>query len=294
MLIYETDSDRSDPLAWKIFEHPVWDAAWISDDEFVLCGDGGVLECHRVLTSISIPSTRTTETIVSHGLEKQDWLPPLSSTWDKVRYDEAAQVIAVASITDQQLAMCIKRSSIRESHWASVDLPGGLTALAFQVERSTDHLPLLAAAFEDGSCTLYTHQQNSSTSTLASIDELIIIHVSSGPALALAWSPNGAHLAVGGTELINIWETKALVQRNAETKRVEQKPSAQLRPVITWSPDPAATGPRNGEHEARREVSEPSLSWSSDGESLAFAVEKQVSSFTHCIVWFVGIDLLMM
>jgi hypothetical protein len=84
---------------------------------------------------------------------------------------------------------------------------------------------------------------------------------------------------VGGSDIINIWETSALVHFEPEHKRLEKNPNAQLKSLVTWRSDAGATGPRNGEHEPERPT-EPSLSWSSDGESLAFAVDRQVSFVT--------------
>ena len=284
VLVYDTNSDKSDPLAWKIFEHPVLDAVWAGDDEFILCGSQGLLEAHRVETDASIPEPGfTAETIGSQGLQKQDWLPQMSAKWDKVRYDEAAQVIAVASTEDRKLCMCSYKSASGESQWTSTGLPGQLTALAFQVRPSLpegeQHAALMAATFENGACALYTHRCSPETATTPSVDHLITVHMSSDSAYAIAWTPDGEHLAVGGSDLIHIWETSALVHFDSERKRLEKKPNAQLKSLVTWRSDAGATGPRNGEHEPERPT-EPSLSWSSDGESLAFAVDRQVSFVT--------------
>jgi WD40 repeat protein len=284
VLVYDTSSNKGGPLAWKIFEHPVLDAVWTADDEFILCGSQGVLEAHRVKTDAASPESGfTADTIASTGLEKQDWLSPLPGKWDKVRYDEAAHVIAVASTEDKKLCMCGYGSSNGETQWTSTDLAGQLSALAFQVRPSLpdgeQHAALLAATFEDGACALYTHRHSSEDATMPSVDHLITVHMSSDSAYALAWTPDGAFLAVGGSDIINIWETSALVHFEPEHKRLEKNANAQLKSLVTWRSDAGATGPRNGEHEPERPT-EPSLSWSSDGESLAFAVDRQVSFVT--------------
>lgn len=282
VLVYETNSDASDPIAWKIFEHPVLDAAWVKDDEFVVCGDNGLLEAHRVLGVVSLLEAEfTSANIPYYGLDRLNWLPSVPGKWDKVRYEGVTKVVAVASTEDRKLAVCAYDPSNVDDQWTVTELPGQLTALAFEVRTSPlnsgeQHSPLLAATFEDGTCALYTRRRPSEANAKSSIESLVTVHVSSGPALALAWTPDGAHLAVGGTDLVQIWETSSLVHYDSDTKRLEKKPDAQLQPLVTWSPDATATGPRNGEHESARPLTEPSLSWSSDGESLAFAVDKQV------------------
>ena len=284
VLVYETNSEASDPIAWKIFEHPVLDAAWVHDDEFVVCGDNGLLEAYRILKNTPIPESEFTSTSIrNYNLEGKTWFPSMPGKWDKVRCDGVTKIIAVASTEDRKLAVCLfKPLSVYDDVWTVTELPGQLTALAFEVKTSPADSgdqrspPLFAAAFEDGTCALYTRRRPSEAFAKASIEKLVTVHVSSGPALALAWTPDGAHLAVGGTDLVQIWETSSLVHFDDDTKRLEKKPDAQLQPLVTWRPDATATGPRNGEHESARPLTEPSLSWSSDGESLAFAVDKQV------------------
>ena len=245
-------------------------------------GEDGILEGHRVHSGGSIPdSAFTTDTIPNHGLKRIHSVPSMPGKWDKVRFDEATQILAVASTEGSKLAVCAYETSHDDDRWTSTDLPGQLTALAFQVRTSSRRIgerqsPLFAAAFEDGACALYTCRWPLEANAKPSIESLVTVHASSGPALALAWTPDGAHLAVGGTELVQIWETASLVHFDIDANRLEKKADAQLRPLVTWRPDATATGPRNGEHEPARPLTEPSLSWSSDGESLAFAVDKQV------------------
>ena len=284
VLVYNPGSSATEPVAWRIFESLVLDACWISDDKFVVCGDNGLVEAYRVLPDSSLPvSGFTAATISNWCLENLDWRPPKAAKWDKVRYDEAAEAagaVVFASTEERRLIMHPGAAGVHGGDWASTDMPGQLTALAFRSRSLTlidyGSPPVLAATFEDGACVLYALQRSHENGWSHSIDCLTTMHTSSGPALALAWTPDGSHLAVGGTELINIWEKGSLVQHNPDTRLLEQKPDSQLQPLVTWRPDSSAIGTRNGEHESETPLTEPSLSWSSDGESLAFAVDKQV------------------
>lgn len=255
------------------------DATWTADDEFVVCGENGLVEAYQLNAekpSIS-ESGFTTDTIATHGLSKSEWLPSMSGTWDKIRYDEESSLVALASTGEKKLATCRRISSGEAATWNSMDLPGKPTAVAFRSnpsKRDGDQTssPLLAAAFEDGSCVLYTQHPDSSEA-----QSLVTLNVYSSPALALAWSPAGTHLAVSGIDLIQIWEIESLVHVNGESKQLEKKADAQMQALVTWRPDSTATGPRNGEHEGQQ-LTEPSLSWSQEGSGLVFAVDRQVST----------------
>jgi WD40 repeat protein len=160
---------------------------------------------------------------------------------------------------------------------ASIDLPGSLTAFAFQpCPPSTARKPsLLATAFEDGAWILYTN----STSSPTTLTPALSSQLSDGPAFALAWSHDGQYLAIGGTELVQIWDIDTLVQREDGAATWIEERSSTHEPVVTWRPDPSATKPRNGEqngHAKDEQLDEPSLSWSAEGERLGFAVGKQV------------------
>lgn len=98
--------------------------------------------------------------------------------------------------------------------------------------------------------------------------ELASLTLSEGPALTIAWSPNGEHLAIGNGELVQMWSADSLRRKNGVRHVAD--------PSVTWRPTSETNGVVDGEH-ADKPVAQPSLSWSSDGESLAFAVDKQVS-----------------
>jgi hypothetical protein len=121
--------------------------------------------------------------------------------------------------------------------------------------------------------------------------------------LTLAWAPTGQYLAAGNSDLIQIWHSNALASprgiRGSEALLTWRAPAAVDGALPSSSPSTstAAAGqssalesgmkaslPVNGEpngvseHDHAKLESEPSLSWSADGESLALAADKQVSS----------------
>ena len=132
-------------------------------------------------------------------------------------------------------------------------------------------------------CVSYVQHTNpDSSETHGELKPLLTFYLTSGPALALAWSADGYYLAVAGMDLVQIWDMKALLQRDGDQIDIVDAPH---EPLVTWRPDANGMGPRNGEHaEESRTMSEPSLSWSADGESLGFAVEKMVRLSIVC--WF--------
>ena len=296
VLVHDTSKPEPDShqlVGWCHFDRPVFDMAWITERDFIVCGERGLVQLYRVTPDV--PSNSEQSCIIENVAEAASsqgltGLPLHISwdedgrKWDKIRSDEKSKVLVLISSEHKRIAMGPTNYdednalATQAKFCDRVELPGQPTAVAFQPEPSAKIIqpPLLAIAFEDGSCLLYTYFEpwRSSERGKDGMEELLKIHLSEGPALALAWSHSGSHLAVAGTDLVQIWEAEALVKRDGY--KIERN-GALHRPIVTWRPDHNATGPRNGEHEEVEISSEPSLSWSADGESLAFAVEQQVS-----------------
>ena len=287
-MIYNTSPGATDhrPIAWRLAEHHILGASWISETSFVVCGEHGLVEAYAIDNSSSAWEDGFTEDSISViGLTKLSTsLPETDCRWEKLTSDGSNDTVALASINDARLIIgstaSARNSTIDFS--ASIDLPAQLTALAFQPSaQSISRRPsLLATTFEDGTWKLFTN----STTYPSSLTCALAYHLTDGPALALAWSHDGQYLAIGGTELVQIWDIDTLVQREDGAAAWTEQRSLSYEPVVTWRPDAAATKPRNGEqngHAKEEPLSEPSLSWSADGERLGFAVKKQVCfSFT--------------
>ena len=293
VIVYDTskpDAASIEPIAWLVFEDQVLDVSWLQNDRFIVCGDNGVAEIYwiddgslvldgSVKDGVSMPALGGEISLVNG--------PALR--WDKVRFDERTLTIALASSGDRKL--CIRHGIYnhlkRTVEYSSSDLfhlPGQLTAMAFdpvdESRREIHKAGLLATAFEDGTFVIYSCNP-AHDDYPAKMTEQVALQLVHGPALALAWSHDGAHLAIGGIDVVQIWATSSLVEEDLDDETKLKATDGPHEPLVTWRPDSAATGPRNGEHDEDRPLSEPSLSWSSDGESLAFAVDKQVSSYQH-------------
>ena len=287
VLVYDTsESDESnhEPIAWRIFEDPVFDVAWKGDAQFMVCGERSLLGSFELSPRDSMQNSAldfTDQTIRQFGLEHAqfttfDWP---SCKWDKIRHDIRTNTTALASAEDGKLAVGMPAPGQPENRfWGQTDVPGQLTALAFQSDPTLrEHEnPLIAIACEEGLCKLYTNSVKDFEPV--QIIDLVTFYLSEGPALALSWSPGGDYLAVGGTELVQIWETETLVHRDREGRTLERREDSLYQPLVTWRPDRTATAtPRNGEHLKDKPLTEPSLSWSADRENLSFAIDRQVS-----------------
>ncbi|KAK5110207.1 hypothetical protein LTR62_006203 [Meristemomyces frigidus] len=296
-----------EPVAWQLFESQILDACWTSDDMFLVCGEG--IACALQLLSDGMSTNEQAEeggALSQSSVGNSKGLTVRSSSmtgsdesWDKLRYDVDSGVVAVVASSTKVLATlpldaCLdvdvkERTSIDGRH----ELPGQLTAAAFQprprhedgAEKSGEtgeKSAIFACTFEEGFCALYrlTRPEKSHTAStkICTLDLPV-------PALALAWSPSGRFLAVGGMEVVHIYDISSLDSPQPGREQAETK----LSPLAIWPPEAGmlqrlkhAVGESNGngsqpvgeEEEASLAAS---LSWSSDGESLGFALERQIA-----------------
>ena len=216
-----------------------------------------------------------------------------------LRYDAGLGAAVIISTTSKTLVTLPLDSDLdininaRTSIDGQLELPGQITAAAFQprgpnaeaapdpgvgeVEKGS----LIACSFAEGFCIIYRVTRPENTRTGSS--KLFTLRFPSA-ALALAWSARGKYLAVGGTEAVQIYDVEGFAS-------VKDEDGGEVRtPLVTWPSDPGMfkekrrTGEVNGNHaeaEEEEEMVPPSLSWSSDGESLGFALERQVSWQPH-------------
>lgn len=290
--VFSTNGERNGeehlcnaPVVWKVFEHQLLDACWADNGEIYVSGDKGLAESLTLISPPSHDMEDSTKAGGDHGFEAVTvWGAPRDLSYDKVRHDELHVATAFASTAARTVFAISHRQGI--TPLAKIDLPGQLTAMALQpgsqarrdalaadeADQSPHGRPpagpaLLAAAFEEGFCMVWVLEPAWAAAYLNKFETVAKLELSFGPALALAWSPQGTHLAVGGTDMVQIWHVDALKRHNG----------TRHAPLVTWRPDAAAA--RNGEDadEDGRQLMEPSLDWSADGESLAFAVDKTVS-----------------
>ena len=287
----ETDpytSAIAEPIAWHIYDRQVLDACWATHDQFVVTGEEGWSSVHAIdNTAPPTPTSVTTETVTSRGLlEQTHHLDPdqdKKRSWSRVcAPSDASGRVALASADDRTLMFAATaRGAPDDGSHASVnvvDLPGTLKGMAFRPVQSNpedgndsaETTLFLATAFEEGFCTLYSARWLGSR--CLSSTECARVRLAEGqPALALAWSPDGDHLAVAGTDVVQIWDAESLL----DAKQRPHQPEA----VVTWRCDALGVWKHEEEELARAgDMScQPSLSWSADGKRVAFAVERQVS-----------------
>lgn len=166
-----------------------------------------------------------------------------------------------------------------------------------------DSVAVLAIAYQEGFCTFHTlsiyqpfHARSVYLPKLTNMKRpQPTFWLASGPVLAVAFSPSGAHLAVAGTDVMEVWVTRDLMHlvisdeeevdndkplsKEADDEESLDKEKGEKRPappsIVSWS-RPTARKTPIGDGEVR-EVSEPSLEWSADGQAVVFSARNEVS-----------------
>ncbi|USW48639.1 Putative F-box-like/WD repeat-containing protein Ebi [Septoria linicola] len=272
----------SDPIAWRLFDVQVNDAVWTSDDTFVICGEQGLSALYQIDESQGQDlSTLPAGNVLMRGLiSRNSNIFEGTSTWDRVRFDARHQVATFASNADRRLLLTAKLrpngSSTAEDVEFELPEEKTLQPLEFsttQVGPDTENEDeqgvesFLAAGYDDGSISLYSI--NFSPNEGLACKEVTELTLSEPPATALGWSPSGAHLAVANSNLIQIWSRDSFSRKNGIMQ--------PTRATITWRPTVPAGSSMNGDANGSKAECEPSLHWSADGASIAFATEHQVS-----------------
>jgi hypothetical protein len=291
----ESNVEDKRPIAWQLFQHQALDACWTNESCFLVCGNQGLSCAYQLQPTKSEESNNSDQSDTSptsHGLvERSANLVAFEETRDKVRYEASLGVAAICSTESQTLLTMPMDSAMGDDIKeygidGQLHLPGHLTAAAFQPTAPADSTVsgdvrkdgvLIACAFEEGLCVLYRITRPETTRTES--EEFLRLRLD-GPALALAWSPTGSHLAVGGPEAVNIYDIETLA---------EKKNGRRNEALVSWRLDGkngavavkvnghAKNGEREGSEESQGSMMGPSLSWSGDGESLGFALDRRVS-----------------
>ncbi|KAK3117411.1 hypothetical protein LTR53_001250 [Teratosphaeriaceae sp. CCFEE 6253] len=311
----EGDDKPTKPIAYRWFDRQALDACWFSDDEFLVCGTDG-LSCAYQLDTMHTHNLAHPDETRGHGLiERHPELIGFKASWNKLRYDEHLGVAVFASTGSKFLitrpVSGLTHTEVNVLEQANINgeltLPGSLTSLAFQPQSYV--IPtsaartngaadadgkaagsLLAATFEEGFCVIYLITRLSPSR--AESKKLACLDLKEGTALALAWSPRGTHLAFGGGDVVQIYEAAALAVSPVSAQPVVRKSDARCAPLVVWRPDVGAlaagkvdgggngherAGGDGGPEDAEEVMGQPSLSWSSDGESLGFALDRQIA-----------------
>ncbi|KXT10688.1 hypothetical protein AC579_5062 [Pseudocercospora musae] len=259
-----------EPIAWKLFDHEVCDVAWTGDDAFLVCGDHGLTASYQIdATQQNENGVLPVASITMRGLiSKNSSILNGNSRWEKLQHDRRTGIAVFASTEERRLCITsrLHDNSSEDEIERELPLPSdtNLEALSFQPSDTEDlnGSSLLAAAFDDGSCHVYSINRSS-------CQDSATLTLSDPPATALAWSPNGTQLAIcSGADAVQIWSAESLTRKNG----VIRPP----RSILTWrAASDSNDVPRD--YEADEEDVEPSINWSADGESLVFAAKRQIS-----------------
>jgi len=253
-----------EPVARRLFDHVIVDAAWVSEDAVAVCGNG-------LLAVYSVNDLATTSKSASDGALpalqgtqnlKEEYMHPKANQWDRVRYDAVTDMLAANSAQENSLLLLTKQDGVWREGPAiehQSKLHQTLNALAFEpipesAETRSDMVRRLALAYDSGSVLVYS---------VSSQDCELIHHLSIGPqepALALSW--HGTRLAAASDEAIKAWDLN--------------DPS---HTIISWQAAPAKWYQGSDHHLPSDEDAQttPSLSWDVEGKRLAFTVGRKVS-----------------
>jgi len=304
--VYSTSASgvRATLLNSGYFGSQVVDAAWLDNSRLLIWGAEGLCQVSDIDAKLSETSDALSDlTKAAVGFLSGTSIVPASPTtrsYEKVQISDSKAIAILSSDqegADTTLCQRLESGKIEQSQQPPIRLgpESKITAMAWQPEPDSDPTQsrFLAIASEDGSCKIYAYTHNGDTGTDTPAERkdqaLLSFYLSSGPALAIAWSSDGSFLAVAGTDTVQIWNIRdiGMAARSDEAfAHTRLGSSSSTKALVSWRLDRRATlsPPReHDEHEVNVEgredtVAEPSLSWSADGESLAFAVERQVCS----------------
>jgi transducin (beta)-like 1 len=236
------------------------EAAWISNDEFVICGGETLQALHCVDGAIS--PVRKYETREGHTLSKVtfDWRSRLLATASDTGIIDVSFLLQLSwtglnleQIWDQQ-GQChsfnAHQGVITSLIWQPMQFP---TALGDDVER------LLVSAGEDGAISIW-NARSAETKSRCSM-------TMSSAVVALAFTPDGAFIAGATTERILIWKVDDV-----------------HIPRASWIRGPELGWQTPQSHESTPDEDQHCLCWDAHGQKLAYGVNSQVCSiqFAPC------------
>ncbi|KAF2209349.1 hypothetical protein CERZMDRAFT_100551 [Cercospora zeae-maydis SCOH1-5] len=268
-------------IAWRLFDNQVTDAQWISNDTLAICGEKGLSACYQVDESQGQDlSTLPTASVLMRGLiPRNSNILEGATDWDVIRFDHHHRVAAFVSKSQKRLVFTAKLRS-HDSHTnpdMEFTLPDAKSIEPVEIspnplQQNPEHdggpapESFLAMGFDDGTVAVYTIRFAPNQTLLC--DELIELNFMVSPVTALSWSKNSEYLAVSNSSLVQIWSRDSFSRING----VLHNPRA----AVTWRPQNNSGPTGDGSSDAVVDF-EPSLSWSADGTSLAFAIKERVS-----------------
>lgn len=253
--------NESSPLYTIGAIKPVHDGVWVSEKSFFVCGEGFLAYYNLnpgsegTFKSISLESPKDT------GSDAE-------IKWELARYDPVSGVVACGSVDTGDLCYFSARN-IQEKLESSVSSEtvsrishglSNITAIEFQPEAndqpdSSSTSRLLAISSDNGIIELWN------VNPLASLVHKF--HMQDRAVSAIAFSPDGQHLAAASVDVVRIWDChagglpKAIWKANKDGEE--------------WD----ASVDDADEYELNH-----SLGWNADGTKIAFTLKNQVSPKT--------------
>lgn len=270
-----------EPIAWRLFDSPVSEVVWSGHDTIVICGEAGSSLLYQVDGSQQQASeAQVAGSIAIRGLNVlNSSILPADYAWDYVRLDKRNKIAAFASIDARKLVVTprVHSPDLAVEKDVALNLAGNPIALEFQpgqfdghgddVNANSQPASLLAVAFDDGTCCIYSITEQTDDTVSATAGPLLSL--AEGPVSTIAWSVRGDYLAVGNADLVQIWHTASL-------KRADTASNIGPDAHATWRPAQEVLKIDDEQHDEDSVAYQPSLSWSSD-DTLAYAADKQVS-----------------
>jgi transducin (beta)-like 1 len=250
LLSISTDGEKGSIKVWKIdsdsipawtefTETAIFDALWISDSAFVVCG----IDLFKVYeVSDTLTTQRTLDTHV---------------TWESIKYDRASGIIAALGIqgSTSYLGFLHPNDAINlQTHEYPDQYP---TDLDFRTKTATNGLTngttmpsiLLATSSMSGAARLWdANEPFKCVKKLPTTDE--------SQAFKISFSPDGSLLAAAGPDAVTVW--------NVERRDV---------PIASWRAKDFATDKWNPSIDG-----EYNLGWDPDSSRLSIALGSQVCS----------------
>lgn len=244
------DIKTGQPMEPKELPNPIYDATWVDDRKFLLCGTGIIAEA--IVDGAVITTLRKREEVT----EAQDWI--------KICHDSVTHCTAIVTESTGTLAI-IDSEGIFHIKYKAHD--GNITALTFQPILNPSSLPdssprLLATSSTTGNITVWDARNPFSISyTLA---------LGSTPAMAMSFTPDGYLVAAANWNKVVMWKAET----GKEPKAIWINSDSQ------WQPE--GQDQTNGDVEMTNgDGSGPNytLGWDADGHKLAYGFKYQVSLF---------------
>lgn len=271
-----------EPTAWRLFEGMINDVMWTGHDTFVVGGDAGSSILYQIDGSQEQGNeSQSAGSIAMRGLTTLNSnILSADHAWDFLRTDQKHKLAAFASDNARKLVLTprVHSPDLSSEMDFNIDLAGNLAALEFQpahitiddgsIETETRSSNLLAVAFDEGPCRIYTATRKADGTIHCMEGPVLSLAEGQSSTTALAWSSRGDYLAVGNEDLVQIWHKSSLMRDEGAAL---SSPDA----YVTWRPAQEPNGLDNEQLEDEIEQNQPSLSWSSD-DRLAHAAGKQV------------------